>query len=92
MQRAELDKSWKVYTDRYMKKAKLFRNGGSYAVRIPKSWVPESGEVLIQREGKRIILTEMGEDLRELAHHFAEDGLIDFKRPSQAVTPKAREL
>ena len=75
-----------------MKRAKLFRNGGSYAVRIPKSWVPESGEVLIQREGKRIILTEAGEDLRELVHRFAEDGLIDFKRPSQPVTPKAREL
>lgn len=75
-----------------MKKAKLFRNGGSYAVRIPKSWVPASGIVLLEREGKRIILTEAGEDLRELARGFAEDGLVDFKRPPQTITPEAREL
>lgn len=81
-----------VYTRRYMKKAKLFRSGGSYAVRIPKSWVPPSGEVVLRREGKRIIMTEEGEDLRELAHRFAADGVIELKRSPQPETPKAREL
>ena len=54
--------------------------------------MPATDIVLIQREGKRIILTEAGEDLRELAHRFAEDGLIDFKRPPQTITPEVREL
>ncbi|TVP78863.1 MAG: AbrB/MazE/SpoVT family DNA-binding domain-containing protein [Puniceicoccaceae bacterium] len=75
-----------------MKKAKLFRNGGSYAVRIPKSWVPVSGEVFLRREGKRIVMTEAGEDLRSLAHRFAEDGLVDFERSTQPRTPRARKL
>ncbi|NBB80646.1 MAG: hypothetical protein GVY36_14580 [Verrucomicrobia bacterium] len=75
-----------------MKRVKLFQNGGSYAVRIPKSWVPASGEVLLQREGKRIILTEVGTDLRQLAHSFAKDGLIGFDRPEQPAAPKARQL
>ena len=75
-----------------MKKTKLFRSGGSYAVRIPRSWVPASGEVVLRREGKRIIITEEGEDLRELAHRFAEDGLIELTRPEQPETPKAREF
>lgn len=74
-----------------MKRTKLFRSGGSYAVRIPKSWVPASGEVVLRREGKRIIITEDGDRLRDLAHRFAADGLIDYKRPPQPSTPEARE-
>lgn len=74
-----------------MKKAKLFRSGGSYAVRIPKSWVPASGEVVLRREGKRIIMTEEGADIRELAHRFSKDGLIDFKRSPQPATPEAKQ-
>ncbi len=74
-----------------IKKSKLFRSGGSYAVRIPKSWVPASGEVVLRREGKRIIITEEGEDLRELARRFADDGLIEFERASQPITPDTRK-
>jgi len=47
---------------------------------------------VLRREGKRIIITEEGEDLRELAHRFAEDGLIELMRPEQPETPKAREF
>lgn len=70
-----------------IKKTKLFRSGGSYAVRIPNSWVPASKEVVLRREGARIIITEDGEDVRELARRFAADGLIDFERPNQPTTP-----
>lgn len=40
------------------RKAKLFRNGGSQAVRLPKDCrFPENQrEVLVRREGRRIIL------------------------------------
>ena len=38
-------------------RAKLFRNGGSQAVRLPKSCTFPSGrEVLVSREGRRVIL------------------------------------
>lgn len=38
-------------------RAKLFRTGGSQAVRLPKKYrFDGQGEVLIRREGKRIVL------------------------------------
>lgn len=38
-------------------RAKLFANGGSQAVRLPKScWFPDASEVLVRREGRRVIL------------------------------------
>lgn len=73
-----------------MKKTKLFRSGGSYAVRIPKSWVPASGEVVLRREGKRIVITEEGDNVRELARQFSADGLIEFERPCQPTTPEVQ--
>ena len=37
--------------------AKLFKSGGSQAVRLPKEYrFPDEGEVLISREGNRVIL------------------------------------
>jgi antitoxin VapB len=40
-----------------MERAKLFRNGGSQAVRLPKACRFEgASEVLVRREGQRIIL------------------------------------
>ena len=38
-------------------RAKLFQNGGSQAVRLPKSCrFPSGREVLVRREGRRVIL------------------------------------
>ena len=38
-------------------RAKLFRTGGSQAVRLPKKYrFQGQGEVLISREGKRVVL------------------------------------
>ena len=38
-------------------RAKLFQNGGSQAVRLPKECrFPAPGEVLVRREGQRVIL------------------------------------
>ena len=37
--------------------AKLFKNGGSQAVRLPKECrFPDQGKVLVRREGRRVIL------------------------------------
>ena len=38
-------------------RAKLFRNGGSQAVRLPKTCrFPSAKEVLVRQEGRRVIL------------------------------------
>ena len=38
-------------------RAKLFQNGGSQAVRLPKTYrFPAQREVLVRREGRRVIL------------------------------------
>ena len=38
-------------------RAKLFQNGGSQAVRLPKAYrFPAQQEVLVRREGRRVIL------------------------------------
>jgi antitoxin VapB len=39
-------------------RAKVFQNGGSQAVRLPKScrFGDDQGEVIVRREGKRVIL------------------------------------
>ena len=37
-------------------RAKLFKNGGSQAVRLPKACRFPEGEVLVRREGRRVIL------------------------------------
>ncbi len=42
------------------KRARLFMNGGSQAVRLPKEFRFEGTEVLVRREGKRVILEPVG--------------------------------
>jgi virulence-associated protein VagC len=76
----------------YMKATTVFKSGGSYAVRLPKAWVPASGKVYLHREGNRIIITEQGSDLRELAASFAQEGLLEFDRPPQPSAGPSRKL
>ena len=42
------------------KRAKLFRNGGSQAVRLPKEFQFVGKEVLIRRSGNGIVLEPIG--------------------------------
>ena len=44
-------------------RAKLFRNGGSQAVRLPKQcrFPPDQREVVVSREGRRVILEPLVE-------------------------------
>ena len=44
-------------------RAKLFRNGGSQAVRLPKEcqFADHDGEVAVRREGRRVILEPLDE-------------------------------
>ena len=64
-----------------MKKAKLFKNGNSQAVRLPKEFRLPGNEVKIYKEGDRLILEPikmtwdvMFEALDEFPEDFMEGG------------------
>ena len=42
-------------------RAKIFQNGGSQAIRLPKEFRFPEGEVLVRREGRRVILEPLDE-------------------------------
>lgn len=46
-----------------MKRAKLFQNGGSQAVRLPKEcrFADREAEVVVRREGRRVVLEPVDE-------------------------------
>jgi antitoxin VapB len=71
-------------------RAKLFRNGGSQAVRLPKACrFPEQQEVLVRREGRRVILEpadEWSEEFRGCLGAWRED----IPRPAQRPIKKVR--
>jgi len=64
-------------------RAKLFQNGGSQAVRLPKDCrFPNGDEVLVRREGRRVILEpadEWSEEFRACLGAWSED----IPRPKQ---------
>ncbi len=76
-------------------RAKLFANGRSQAVRLPKEFRMPGAEVLVRREGSRIILEPLGDKgwpvglwdrLDELAAGLDDD----WKRPPDPVPPPIR--
>ena len=58
-----------------METAKLFRHGGSQAVRLPKAFRFEGTEVLIERHGDDVVLTPVPvpkfRSFQEIARHLA---------------------
>jgi antitoxin VapB len=55
-------------------RAKVFMNGGSQAVRLPKACRVATRDVKVHREGKRIVLEpiEVDRDERGWSHSFLE--------------------
>lgn len=73
-------------------RAKLFQNGGSQAVRLPKECrFPETeAEVLVHREGRRVILEPLDEwpaDFREILGAWQEP----ITRPRQRPLSELRD-
>jgi antitoxin VapB len=71
-------------------RAKLFQNGGSQAVRLPKAYrFSSQREVLVHREGRRIILEpadEWSQEFRACLGSVAED----VPRPRQERIARIR--
>ena len=69
-----------------MKVAKLFQNGQSQAVRLPKEFRMTGKEVYIKRQGDAIVLLPKEKSwgtLFESLKHFAKDFKIERNQPGE---------
>ena len=67
-----------------MKKAKLFKNGESQAVRLPKEFRFRGKEVYIKRQGNSVVLIpeqDSWDTLIESTKHFTEDFMAERNQP-----------
>jgi virulence-associated protein VagC len=74
-------------------RAKLFKNGHSQAVRLPRAYRMSGTEVSIRREGNRIILEPLAKETWP-AGFFRSIRIDDrhFRRPEQGSLPPAPSL
>ena len=73
---------------------KVFNNGNSQAIRIPKEYRFDQEEVIISRVGSAVVIYQrserpaiFSESLREFSDDFMEDG-----RPSQMIQDERESL
>ena len=67
-----------------MKTAKLFKNGQSQAVRLPKEFRFEGDEVFVRKLGNTVVLIPMDDPWRTLIeslNEFSEDYLEERDQP-----------
>lgn len=67
---------------------KLFRNGGSQAVRIPKEMKFDADEVLLHREGERLIIEPKASTLKALSIQMGEAIEWDWSPEETKTAPK----
>jgi len=75
-----------------MTTAKLFKHGGSQAVRLPKAFRFKGTEVIIEKRGNAVVLkpkaTTVGDIIRELQEKFPDaDGFPEIERPKKHERP-----
>jgi antitoxin VapB len=79
-----------------MKTAKLFKHGGSQAVRLPKDFRLEGTEVLIERRGEVVVLRPKArlKTLADLARHMRARFPTgsDFPERQQPKAQQKRDL
>jgi antitoxin VapB len=71
-----------------MKTAKLFQNGQSQAVRLPKEFRFEGDEVIIKRSGNAVVLLPTNHSWDVLVNSldkFSDDFMTDRAQPEQQV-------
>ncbi len=75
-----------------MKSAKLFKNGDSQAVRLPKEFRFKGKEVLLRRMGNAVVLlpkTKSWETLIDSLAKFPPDFMSDREQPQKTDRRKA---
>jgi len=71
-----------------MRTAKVFANGRSRAVRIPRDWLGDADEVELQRKGDSVILRPLHPSLGKIAERFRKKPLTIERVPQGMTTPK----
>ena len=71
--------------------AKLFKNGSSQAVRLPKEFRFEGDEVIIYREGSRVIIQPKQSNWDEF-FYSDKRASKDFMKNRKDTPPQKREL
>ena len=69
-----------------MRTAKLFKNGQSQAVRLPKDFRMTGSEVYIKKQGEAIVLLPKEKSWKYLfdsLNHFAKDFKIERNQPGE---------
>ena len=69
-----------------MRKAKVFQNGQSQAVRLPKEFRFNSKEVCVKRVGNTVVLIEensVWDELRKGLSKFSSDFMASRQQPPQ---------
>jgi antitoxin VapB len=69
-----------------MKTAKLFKNGGSQAVRLPKEFQFDGDLVYIKQLGNAVVLLpqiDPWQSLEESLDQFSEDFMVERDQPEQ---------
>jgi antitoxin VapB len=77
--------------DGEVKKAKLFANGRSQAVRLPKEFRFDGTEVFIERVGDGVLLRPANGDDRWARFHRATGSRPSFELPRVAAAPESRK-
>jgi antitoxin VapB len=70
--------------------AKLFRNGSSQAVRLPKEFRVPGREVIVKRFGDMVVLVPKVYRKQELAAALAEIGAVQLGARRQPRRPERR--
>jgi antitoxin VapB len=69
-----------------MKTAKVFKNGQSQAVRLPREFRIEGTEVYVKRSGNAVILIPMKnswDSLTQSLDKFSDDFMVERVQPTQ---------
>lgn len=81
-----LTRLWNISAYTKMKTAKVFANGRSRAVRVPRAWIGEAEEVTLRKEGRLIIIEPRYRSLEELSQLCRKDP-VHLERKVQSKTP-----
>lgn len=75
-----------------MKTAKVFSNGRSRAVRIPRDWLGGSDEVELRREGNRVVIEPLRPTMGEIAAKFRKNPVLVERHLQTKTPPKTLDL
>lgn len=71
-----------------MKTAKVFANGRSRAVRIPRDWLGGADEVELRREGHAVVIEPLRPTMAEIAKSFRKNPVVLEARKQSKTPPK----